>query len=73
MALTMTIEQVSPFNGLDVLVAQDEGLFQDEGLALTIAPREPGSLGSTLDGTLTRPTTAQGRLLNRGQAAMFQG
>ncbi len=73
MALAMTIETVSPFNGLDVLVAQDEGIFADEGLELTIAPREPGSLDSTLQGTLTRPTTAQGRLQNRGAAAMFQG
>lgn len=73
MAMSMTIEQVSPFNGLDVLVARDEGLFADEGLDLRIAPRGAGDLRATADGTLTRPTTAQGRLQNRGEAAMFQG
>ena len=34
----MTIERVRAFNGLDVLVARDEGLFAAEGLDLRIAP-----------------------------------
>ena len=72
-AMTMTIEPVSAFNGLDVLVARDEGLFAEEGLDLRIAARTPGDLPSTADGTLTRPTTSQGRLMDRGAAAMFQG
>ena len=33
-SMTMTIEQVRAFNGLDVLVARDEGLFAAEGLDL---------------------------------------
>jgi hypothetical protein len=72
-ALTMTIEPVLAFNGLDVLVARDEGLFEAEGLDLRIAPRVPGGMGSTADGTLDHPNTGQGRLMDRGEAAMFQG
>jgi hypothetical protein len=72
-AMTMTIERVSAFNGLDVLVARDEGLFAAEGLDLRIATAAPGSLRSTADGTLTRPMTSQGLLMDRGEAAMFQG
>ena len=70
--MAMTIERVLAFNGLDVLVARDEGLFADEGLDLRIAA--PASdLRSGADGTLTRPLTNQGRLLDRGEAVMFQG
>jgi ABC-type nitrate/sulfonate/bicarbonate transport system substrate-binding protein len=72
-ALTMTIEPVRAFNGLDVLVAMDEGLFAEEGLDLMIAAPPPGELRSTADGTLTQPMTNQGLLINRGEAAMFQG
>jgi hypothetical protein len=72
-AMTMTIEHVSAFNGLDVLVARDEGLFAEEGLDLRIAGRSPGALRSTAEGTLTEPATSQGILQNRGEAAMFQG
>ena len=42
MAMTMTIERVMAFMGLDVLVARDEGLFEAEGLDLRIAA--PGSV-----------------------------
>jgi hypothetical protein len=35
--MTMTIERVRAFNGLDVLVARDEELFAAEGLDLRIA------------------------------------
>lgn len=72
-ALTLTIEPVRAFNGLDVLVARDEGLFAAEGLDLRIATPAPGDLVSTADGTLDQPMTSQGRLMNRGAAAMFQG
>ena len=70
--MTMTIERVSAFNGLDVLVARDEGLFVAEGLDLRIAlpvadPR------STADGTIAQPVSNQGRLVDRGDALMFQG
>ena len=70
--MTMTIEPVSPFNGLDVLVARDEGLFAEEGLDLRIATPAPSALRSTAEGTRSQPVTNQGRLLDRGEAVMFQ-
>jgi len=72
-AMTMTIERVLAFNGLDVLVARDEGLFAAEGLDLRIAALPPGEIRSAVDGTLSEPVTNQGRLQARGEAAMFQG
>jgi hypothetical protein len=72
-AMSMTIETVSAFNGLDVLVARDEGLFGEDGLNLRVAERTSGALRSTANGTLTAPATSQGILQNRGEAAMFQG
>ena len=71
--LTMTIERVRAFNGLDVLVARDEGLFAAEGLDLTIAVPPPADVRSTAEGTLVRPISNQGRLQSRGEAAMFMG
>jgi hypothetical protein len=68
----MTIERVRAFNGLDVLVARDEGLFAAEGLDLRIAPATADA-PSTADGTLTQPVSVQGTLMDRGEAAMFQG
>ncbi len=70
---TMTLEPVSAFNGLDVLVARDEGLFEAEGLDVQFAFPPPGEVRSTAEGTLAHPVTNQGRLQNRGEAAMFQG
>ena len=67
----MTIERVRAFNGLDVLVARDEGLFAAEGLDLRIAPSAVDA-PSTADGTLTQPVSIQGKLMDRGEAAMFQ-
>jgi hypothetical protein len=72
-AMTLTIERVRVFNGLDVLVARDEGLFANEGLDLRIATPVPGDLRSATDGTLFQPVTNQGRLQGRGKAAMYQG
>lgn len=72
-ATAMTIERVVAFNGLDVLVARDEGLFAAEGLDLRIAVLSPGEIRSTADGTIDKPVTNQGTLQARGEAAMFQG
>jgi len=69
---TMTIERVRAFNGLDVLVARDEGLFAAEGVDLRIAALPPGEMRSTADGTLTRPVGNQGALQARGEAALYQ-
>jgi ABC-type nitrate/sulfonate/bicarbonate transport system substrate-binding protein len=73
MALTMTIERVTTFMGLDVLVARDEGLFADEGLDLRLAPIPPDEIRSAAEGEFSRPVTNQGRLQERGEAAMFSG
>jgi hypothetical protein len=73
MRKTMVIEPVSAFNGMDVLVARDEGLFAAEGLNLRITSRQPSDLRSSAKGTFEHPVTNQGRLLERGEAHMFQG
>ena len=72
-AMTMTIERVVTFNGLDVLVARDEGLFAAEGLDLRIAALPPHEIRSASEGTLEKPVTNQGVLQGRGEAVMFQG
>jgi hypothetical protein len=72
-AMKMTIEPVSAFSSLDVLVAIEEGLFSAEGLDLTMASRESRDIRSTTEGTLTSPVTNQGTLQERGEATMFQG
>ena len=72
-AMKMTIEPVSAFSSLDVLVAIDEGLFSAEGLDLHMASRESRDIRSTMEGTLTHPVTNQGILQERGEATMFQG
>lgn len=73
MMKTMVIEPVRAFNGMDVLVAHDEGLFAAAGLDLQIASRRPVELHSAAEGTLEHPVTSQGHLVERGEAHMFQG
>jgi len=73
MRKTMVIEPVSAFNAMDVLAARDEGLFAAEGLELQFASRQPRDLHSSAEGTFEHPVTNQGRLLERGEAHMFQG
>jgi hypothetical protein len=70
--MTMTIERVRAFNGLDVLVGRDEGLFEAEGLDLRIAALPPAEMRSTADGTLRGPVSNQGTLQARGEAALYQ-
>jgi hypothetical protein len=50
MLKTMVIEPVRAFNGMDVLVARDEGLFAAEGLDVQFAKRELGDIRSTAKG-----------------------
>ena len=71
--MQLTIERVIAFNGLDVLVARDEGLFEAEGLDLRIAVPAREEMRSSADGTLSNPVTNQGLLVDRGEAGMFQG
>ena len=68
----MSIEEVRPFNGLDVFVARDAGLFEAEGLDLQIASRGPGDMYSTANGTLENPVSVQGHVQARGAAQMYQ-
>ena len=73
---TLTIESISAFNGLDVLVARDEGLFAAEGLDVQIArPRsaQRSSVDARDRGTLVQPASNQGQLLDRHAADLFQG
>ena len=72
MALTMTIERVMAFNGLDVLVAKDEGLFAEEGLDLTIAGPVTDQLAPIHERRADNPANTQGRRQARGEAAMYQ-
>ena len=72
MAMTLTIERVMAFMGLDVLVARDEGLFEAEGLDLRIAALPPDEIRSAAEGTPDTPATNQGKLMARGHAEMFQ-
>ena len=73
---TLTIESISAFNGLDVLVARDEGLFAAEGLDVQIARPRSGQRGpgdARDRGTLVQPASNQGQLLDRRAADLFQG
>ena len=69
---TMTIERVSAFTSLDVLVARDEGLFAAEGLDLRTTALAPEEMWSTADGKPSAPVSNQGRLTDRGDAVMYQ-
>ena len=72
MTMTLTIERVMAFMGLDVLVARDEGLFAKEGLDLQIAALSPDEMRSATEGSVTKPVTNQGKLQARGESQMFQ-
>ena len=72
MAMTLTIERVMAFMGLDVLVARDEGLFDAEGLDLRIVALPADEIRSAAEGTPDKPATNQGKLMGRGDAEMFQ-
>lgn len=73
MTKTIVIKPVRAFNGMDVLVARDEGLFEAAGLDVQFATPQAGELHSAAEGVLTQPVTNQGRMLERGAADMFQG
>jgi hypothetical protein len=60
MMKTMVIEPVSAFNGMDVLVARDEGIIAAAGFDLRIVTRQPSDLRSAAKGMLERPVTNQG-------------
>ena len=72
MMKTMVIEPVRAFNGLDVLVALTKDSLQRQA-SIQFARPQTNDLRSTAEGTLANPVTNQGRLLERGEARMFQG
>jgi hypothetical protein len=72
MAMTLTIERVMAFMGLDVLVARDEGLFAEEGLDLRIVALPADEMRSAAEGSPSKPATNQGTLQARGESQLFQ-
>lgn len=72
---SLVLESTAPFQGLPELVAYDEGLFEKEGLAVTWADRDKGVEKKT-DTSITSekgldPFSSHGRLLEQGQADMY--
>src|SRR6202049_2774926 len=71
----LVLETTAPFQGLPELVAYDEGLFEKEGLQIEWADREKGVEKKT-DTQITsqkgvNPFSSHGRLLEQGQADMY--
>jgi NitT/TauT family transport system substrate-binding protein len=71
----LVLETTAPFQGLPELVAYDEGLFAQEGLAIEWADRDQGVEKKT-DVTVLGPRgldpfSSHGRLLEQGQADMY--
>jgi NitT/TauT family transport system substrate-binding protein len=71
----LVLETTAPFQGLPELVAYDEGLFEKEGLLIEWADREKGVEKKT-DTSVTsqkgqNPFSSHGRLLEQGQADMY--
>jgi NitT/TauT family transport system substrate-binding protein len=71
----LILESTSPFQGLPELVAFDEGLFANEGLAVEWADRDEAGV-KTADTSLrdvkgADPFTSHGNLLEQGKADMY--
>ena len=71
----LVLETTAPFQGLPELVAYDEGLFEKEGLSIEWADREKGVEKKTDTGITSQkgldPFSSHGRLLEQGQADMY--
>ena len=71
----LVLETTAPFQGLPELVAYDEGLFAKEGLQIEWADREKGVEKKTDTSITTQkgqnPFSSHGRLLEQGQADMY--
>ena len=71
----LVLETTSPFQGLPELVAYDEGLFAQEGIAVEWAERDEAGV-KTADSSLTDvkgadPFVSHGTLLEAGKADMY--
>ena len=71
----LVLETTAPFQGLPELVAFDEGLFDAEGLGIEWADREKGVEKKTETSVTSEkglnPFSSHGRLLEQGQADMY--
>jgi len=72
---TLVLETTSPFQGLPELVAFDEGLFAQEGLAIQWAERDEAGI-KTIDAKFPDPAgvdpfASHGTLLEQGKADMY--
>jgi NitT/TauT family transport system substrate-binding protein len=71
----LVLETTAPFQGLPELVADDEGLFAKEGLAVEWADRDAGvSKATRTDITSPKgvdPFTSHGKLFEQGKADMY--
>ena len=71
----LVLETTAPFQGLPELVAYEEGLFAQEGLAVEWADREQG-VEKKVEVNVTSPKgvdpfASHGRLFERGLADMY--
>jgi NitT/TauT family transport system substrate-binding protein len=71
----LVLETTAPFQGLPELVAYDEGLFENEGLAVSWADRDQG-VEKKVDTTITSPQgvnpfASHGKLFEQGKADMY--
>ncbi len=71
----LVLETTAPFQGLPELVAHDEGLFEQEGLAIEWADREQEvekkSDVNVISPNGLDPFSSHGKLLEQGQADMY--
>ena len=72
---TLVLENTAPFQGLCELVADDEGLFAEQGLRIEWADRESGVDRRTHVGILgpdgLDPHSSHGKLFEEGRADMY--
>jgi NitT/TauT family transport system substrate-binding protein len=71
----LVLETTAPFQGLPELVAYDDGLFENEGLAVSWADRDQG-VEKKVDTTITSPQgvnpfASHGKLFEQGKADMY--
>jgi NitT/TauT family transport system substrate-binding protein len=72
----LVLESTAPFQGLPELVADDEGLFEREGLRVEWVDRDAGAEPRKTAPDVTSPRgldpfTSHGRLFEQGQADMY--
>ena len=73
----LVLESTAPFQGLPELVADDEGLFEREGLAVEWVDRDKG-VEKKIDVNVTNPKgvdpfTSHGRLLRQAAESGHSG